>query len=213
MLNIRIAADPDFEALKPLFEERSKYIMLGNLTPSIQKKVVMQMEEKPRLIAMDTMNFWMNTAWHELLEVLKMVDLLAINDEEARQLSDEQQMLKAAKKILTMGPRFLIIKRGEYGALLFSEDKMFFCPALPLERVVDPTGAGDTFAGGLMGYLAKADDLSFETLKTALVYGAVLASFTVEKFGTQRLLEITAKDVNVRLNQMQDLSSFSTRTL
>jgi len=202
-----------FDPIVPESAKRSKYLMLGNLTPAIQKKVVMQMQSKPRLIAMDTMNFWMNTAWDELLEVLEMVDFLTINDEEARQLSGEHQMLRAARKILQMGPKFLVIKRGEYGSLLFGEDKMFFCPALPLENVIDPTGAGDAFAGGLMGYLARSENTSFEAIKTALVYGSVIASFTVEDFGTKRLLEINIEDINARLKHFRDLSRFDLDTL
>ncbi len=197
-----------FDPVVPEPARNSKFVMLGNLTPAIQKKVLMQMAERPKFIAMDTMNFWMDSAWDELMEVVKMVDLLTINEEEARQLSGELQMVKAAKKILKMGPKFLIIKRGEYGALLFATDKVFFCPAVPLENVIDPTGAGDTFAGGFMGYLAKADNIAFETIKTALAYGAVMASFTVENFGTKRLLEITADDINARMKHFQELSSF-----
>ncbi len=197
-----------FDPVVPEAARKSKYVMLGNLTPAIQKKVLMQMHERPKFITMDTMNFWMDSARDELMEVINMVDLLAINDQEARQLSGEQQMMKAANRILKMGPKFLIIKRGEYGALLFGNDKVFFCPAVPLENVIDPTGAGDTFAGGLMGYLSKTDNVSFETIKTALVYGAVMASFTVENFGATRLLEIRADDINARIKHFRELSSF-----
>jgi len=198
----------NFDPVVPPHAKNSKYLMLGNLTPAIQKSVVGQMATRPALVAMDTMNFWMNTAWDELVEVIAMVDLLTINDEEARQLSGEKQTLKAAMKILEMGPKYLVIKKGEHGALLFGEGKMFFAPAMPLENIVDPTGAGDTFAGGLMGYIAKKNEVSFETLKTALIYGAALASFTVEEFGTKRLLEITETDINARLQQFVELSGF-----
>lgn len=198
----------DFDPVVPEHARNSKYLMLGNLTPSIQKRVIEQMETRPKLIVMDTMNFWMNIAWDDLMEVLTMVDVLTINDEEARQLSDEHSLMKAAKKILTMGPRYLIVKKGEHGALLFFENQVFFAPAMLLENVFDPTGAGDTFAGGFMGYIARRDDTSFETLKNALIYGSAMASFTVEKFGTDRLLEINDHDIEDRLLQFVKMVSF-----
>src|SRR3954464_9820024 len=163
--------------------------MLGNLVPAVQKSVIEQMKRRPKLIVMDTMNFWMEVALDDLKEVLTMVDVLLVNDSEARELSHEYSLVKAANKILTMGPKYLIIKKGEHGALLFHENRVFFAPALPLEDVFDPTGAGDTFAGGFMGYLASTRDLSFENMKRAVIYGSAMASFCVEKFGAQRLKE------------------------
>jgi sugar/nucleoside kinase (ribokinase family) len=198
----------DFDPVVPEHARNSKYLMLGNLTPSIQKRVIEQMETRPKLIVMDTMNFWMNIAWDDLMEVLTMVDVLTINDEEARQLSGEHSLMKAAKKILTMGPKYLIVKKGEHGALLFFENQVFFAPAMLLENVFDPTGAGDTFAGGFMGYIARKDDTSFETLKNALIYGSAMASFTVEKFGTDRLLEITGEDIEERLPEFVKMVAF-----
>lgn len=198
----------DFDPVVPEHARNSKYLMLGNLTPSIQKRVIEQMETRPKLIVMDTMNFWMNIAWDDLMEVLTMVDVLTINDEEARQLSGEHSLMKAAKKILTMGPKYLIVKKGEHGALLFFENQVFFAPAMLLENVFDPTGAGDTFAGGFMGYIARKDDTSFETLKNALIFGSAMASFTVEKFGTDRLLEITGEDIEERLLEFVKMVAF-----
>jgi len=197
----------DFQPILPSAYKRCKYLMLGNLTPSIQKSVIRQMEVRPELICMDTMNFWMDTAMEDLLDVLKHIDVLTINDEEARQLSGEYSVVLAARKILTMGPRFLIVKKGEHGAMLFHENKIFYAPAVPLAVVVDPTGAGDTFAGGFMGYIAKSGKTDFPTLKKALLYGSALASFTVEKFGTDRLTEISENDINERLKQLTDLVS------
>jgi sugar/nucleoside kinase (ribokinase family) len=198
----------DFDPVVPEHARNSKYVMLGNLTPAIQKRVIEQMETRPKLIVMDTMNFWKNTAWDDLMQVLTMVDVLTINDEEARQLSGEYSLVKAAKKILTMGPKYLIVKKGEHGALLFYENEVFFAPAMPLENVFDPTGAGDTFAGGFMGYIASKDDTSFETLKKALIFGSAMASFTVEKFGTDRLLEINNADLENRLLEFVKLVAF-----
>jgi sugar/nucleoside kinase (ribokinase family) len=189
----------DFDPVLPATYKNSRYLMLGNLTPAIQKKVIEQMEVRPELICMDTMNFWMDTSMDDLLDVLKMVDVLTINDEEARQLSGEYSLSRAAKKVLTMGPKVLIIKKGEHGALLFAEDKVFFAPAVLVDDVIDPTGAGDSFAGGFMGYIAKAGNSSFNTLKRALIFGAIIASFTVEHFGTDGLLKITSKEVQDRL--------------
>ncbi len=202
----------DFDPILPASYLSSRYLMLGNLTPDIQRKVIRQMPERPTLICMDTMNFWMNAAMEDLQEVISMVDILAINDEETRQLTGEYSLVKAATKILGMGPRFLIVKKGEHGAILFSEDEVFFAPALLLEQVIDPTGAGDTFAGGFMGYISKADDISFETLKRALVYGNVIASFTVEKFGPQGLLGITTQDIEARLQVFMKMVGFSAQT-
>src|SRR5690606_12906957 len=165
--------------------------MLGNLDPKVQLSVLSQLRNRPRLVVLDTMNFWVDIALDSLKEVLLKVDVLTINDEEARQLSQEYSLVKAARKIMTMGPKYLIIKKGEHGALLFHEDRAFFAPALPLEEVVDPTGAGDTFAGGFIGYLAGAQNLSFDNMKRAIVVGSALASFACEKFGPERLLELT----------------------
>ncbi len=199
----------DFNPVLPEAYRDSKYLMLGNLTPSIQKKVIEQMDRRPKLICMDTMNFWMDTAWDDLLSVVSMVDVLAVNEEEARQLSGEYSLVKAAQKISEMGPEYIIVKRGEYGALLFYRDQKFYAPAMPLEAVVDPTGAGDSFAGGFMGYLTKVDDISFESMKNGLIYGAALASFSVEKFGTERLMEISGEDIQERLVEFVKLVSFS----
>ena len=195
----------DFDPVVPEEFKNSEYLMLGNLTPAIQKRVIEQMNPKPKLICMDTMNFWMDIALDDLLEVLTMIDVLTINDEEARQLSGEYSLVKAARKILTMGPRYLIVKKGEHGALLFFEDKMFFAPAMPLEEVFDPTGAGDTFAGGFMGYIAKTGDIGFENMKRAIICGSAMASFTVEKFGTDKLLELDEQKIQDRLDNFMQL--------
>lgn len=183
-------------------------LMLGNLHPLIQKSVLDQLDERPKLVVLDTMNFWMDLTWNELMDVLKDVDVLAINDEEARQMSKEYSLVKAAKKILEMGPNTLIIKKGEHGALLFQENNVFFAPALPLEDVFDPTGAGDTFAGGFSGYLAKTHNYSFENMKRAIIYGSALASFTVEKFGTDRLAELTDEELANRMEVFKSLTNF-----
>ncbi|MNQ95205.1 putative sugar kinase YdjH [compost metagenome] len=182
--------------------------MLGNLTPQIQQTVIKRLKNRPKLIVLDTMNFWMDIMMDDLLETIKMVDVLTINDSEARQLSGEYSLVKAAKKILTMGPKYLIIKKGEHGALLFHEDKIFSAPALPLADVFDPTGAGDTFAGGFIGYLAKVGTINFNNMKNALIYGSALASFCVEKFGTERLLNLSQEEITNRLQQFVSLSSF-----
>jgi sugar/nucleoside kinase (ribokinase family) len=199
----------DFDPVLPEKAKEAEYLMLGNLTPAVQMKVLKQMNQRPKLVIMDTMNFWMDIAMLELKEVLKEVDLLTINDEEARQLSGEQSLLKAARKIFTMGPKFLIIKKGEHGAMLFHEDKKFFCPALPLEEVFDPTGAGDTFAGGFIGQIVREDDISFENMKRGVIYGSAMASFCVEKFGTEKLLNIGQKDIDARVREFIDLVNFS----
>jgi len=198
----------DFDPVLPESYKDSEYLMLGNLTPSIQKRVIEQMATRPKLICMDTMNFWMDIALDDLLEVLTMIDVLTINDEEARQLSGEYSLVKAARKILTMGPRYLIVKKGEHGALLFHENQMFFAPAMPLEEVFDPTGAGDTFAGGFMGYIAQTGDSSFENMKRAIIYGSALASFTVEKFGTDRIANLSGEDIQKRLTEFSALVMF-----
>jgi sugar/nucleoside kinase (ribokinase family) len=204
-LNVLAGFDP---VLPPSYRN-SRFLMLGNLTPAIQKRVIEQMDPRPELICMDTMNFWMDTAWDDLVEVLAMVDVLAINEEEARQLSGEYSLVRAARKIRGMGPKYLIVKKGEHGAMLFSGDEVFVAPAMPLEEVVDPTGAGDSFAGGFMGYVARTGNASFETLKRALVYGSVVASFSVEKFGTDRLLEISPGDLKARLGEFVKLVCFT----
>jgi len=195
-----------FDPVLPQSYKNADFVMLGNLSPDVQRKVIEQMEERPKLVAMDTMNFWMDIAREELDKTLKMVDVLIINDEETRQLTGEHSLVKGAKKIFEMGPKFLIIKKGEHGALLFHGDKIFFTPALPLEDVFDPTGAGDTFAGGFMGYMAKAGEVSFENMKRGVVYGSAMASFCVEKFGTQRMVELSQTDIDERLQAFIDLS-------
>lgn len=183
-------------------------VMLGNLHPLTQASVLDQMNERPKLVVLDTMNFWMDIALDDLHTVLKRVDVVTINDEEARQLSGEYSLVNAAKKIHKMGPKYVVIKKGEHGALLFNEGKMFFAPALPLAEVFDPTGAGDTFAGGFCGYLAKTEDISFENMKNAIIYGSNLASFCVEKFGTKRMQELTEQEVKTRLKAFKDLTQF-----
>ncbi len=195
----------DFDPLIPDGYQDCKYLMLGNLTPAVQRLVIQRLVNRPRLIVMDTMNFWMDVALEELLATIEMVDVLSINDEEARQLSGEYSLVKAAKKIQAMGPKYLIIKKGEHGALLFHKNKMFFAPALPLEDVFDPTGAGDTFAGGFIGHLAATDDISFENMKRAVIHGSAMASFCVEKFGTERLLNLSAEEIEAREAQFADL--------
>jgi sugar/nucleoside kinase (ribokinase family) len=197
-----------FEPVVPDSYQGSDFLMLGNLAPSVQLSVIEQLKEQPRLIVMDTMNFWMEIALDDLKAVLKKVDVLMVNDSEARELSHEYSLVKAAKKIMTMGPKYLIIKKGEHGALLFHEDNVFFAPALPLEDVFDPTGAGDTFAGGFIGHIARTKDISFENMKTAIIVGSAMASFCVEKFGTERLREITKADIDKRLLQFQELVNF-----
>ncbi|CAL1521300.1 PfkB family carbohydrate kinase [Chitinophaga sp. MM2321] len=198
----------DFQPVIPESYQGSEFLILGNLTPQVQISVLDQLKVKPKLIVMDTMNFWMEVALDDLLKVLKRVDVLMVNDGEARQLSGEYSLVKAARKILTMGPRYLIIKKGEHGALLFYENHVFFAPAMPLDDVYDPTGAGDTFAGGFIGHLAKTKDISFENMKTAIIVGSAMASFCVEKFGTSRLREITHEDISARLEQFVQLVNF-----
>jgi len=198
----------DFDPVLPENYKDSDFVMLGNLTPSVQMRVIEQMNPRPKFVAMDTMNFWMDTALDSLLEVLKKIDALLINDDEARQLSGEYSLVKAAAKILKMGPKYLVIKKGEHGALLFYDDTIFFAPALPLAEVFDPTGAGDTFAGGFVGYLAPSGDLSFENMKRAVIFGSAMASFCVEKFGIRRLKEITQSDIKNRVSKFVQLVNF-----
>ena len=198
----------DFDPIVPAEYQDCEYLMLGNLTPAVQKTVIERLANRPKLIVMDTMNFWMDIAMDDLKAVLQMIDVLCINDEEARQLSGEYSLRVAAKKILGMGPKTLIIKKGEHGALLFQGDKLFFCPALPLEEVFDPTGAGETFVGGFIGYLAKTDDISFENMKRAIVYGSAMASFCVEKFGTERLIDLTYEELLSRVQEFKELAGF-----
>jgi sugar/nucleoside kinase (ribokinase family) len=198
----------DFDPVVPEAYQSAEFLMLGNLDPKIQMSVIKQMKTRPKLIVMDTMNFWMEAAMPELEAVLKEVDVLMLNDSEARQLSAQFSLVKAAKEIMKMGPKYLIIKKGEHGALLFHKDQVFFAPALPLEDVFDPTGAGDTFAGGFMGHIARTKDISFDNMKTAIIVGSAMASFCVEKFGPQRLKEISRADIDTRIQQFVDLVNF-----
>jgi len=198
----------DFKPMIPNSYQDCEYLMLGNLTPQVQIEAIEGLKNRPKLMVMDTMNFWMDVAMDDLKKVLKLVDVLCINDEEARQLSGQYSLRTAAKLIMEMGPKTLIIKKGEHGALLFQDSKMFYCPALPLEEVFDPTGAGDTFVGGFIGYLAQTNDISFENMRKAIVYGSAMASFCVEKFGTERLFEVTAVDLEARVNEFRELARF-----
>ncbi len=198
----------DFNPVVPDSYQGAKFLMLGNLMPKLQMSVIDQLKERPKLIVMDTMNFWMDVAMDDLKAVLKKVDVLLVNDAEARQLSGELSLVKAAREIIKMGPQFLIIKKGEHGALLFHKNHVFFAPALPLEEVFDPTGAGDTFAGGFIGHLAKTEDISFENMKTAIIVGSAMASFCVEKFGPDRLKEINKDDIDARLAEFVQLVNF-----
>jgi len=198
----------DFNPNVPESYQGCEFLMLGNLVPAIQQKIITQFKERPKLIVMDTMNFWIETAWEDLKKVITMVDVLLVNDSEARQITGEYSLVKAAKKILTMGPKFLIVKKGEHGALLFHADNVFVAPAMPLDEVFDPTGAGDTFAGGFIGHLAKTKDISFENMKTAIIVGSAMASFCVEKFGPQRLKEITKEDIAARIQEFVQLVNF-----
>lgn len=213
-LNSRDTLDTQLNVLEtfdPVVPETSKnceFLMLGNLVPAVQQKVIKQLTSRPKLIVLDTMNFWMDIALDDLKETIKMIDVLTINDSEARQLSGEYSLVKAAQKILAMGPTTLVIKKGEHGALLFNKDEVFFAPALPLEEVFDPTGAGDSFAGGFIGYLAKTQDISFENMKRAIIFGSAMASFTVQKFGTERLIGLSDADVEARVQEFVDLVQF-----
>lgn len=200
----------DFQPVVPKNFRDADIVMLGNLHPLIQLDVIDQLEN-PSLVLLDTMNYWMDTSWDDLMKVIKRVDMLVINDEEARQLSGEYSLVMAALKIHEMGPKFVVIKKGEHGALLFRENQIFFAPALPLKSVFDPTGAGDTFAGGVSGYLAKTMDFSFENMKNAVINGSAMASFSVEKFGTERLEEVTQEELNERLLQFEKLTQFNIR--
>ncbi len=197
-----------FNPVVPEEFKDSKIVMLGNLHPAVQMSVINQMTKKPKLIVLDTMDFWMNVALDDLKAVIKKIDVITINDEEARQLSGEYSLVNAAKVIHEMGPKYVVIKKGEHGALLFSEGKMFYAPALPLAAVFDPTGAGDTFAGGFTGYLAKTDNISFENMKNAVIYGSNLASFCVERFGTERMENLTQEEIKTRLQQFKNLTQF-----
>ena len=199
----------DFNPIVPEEFKSADVVMLGNLHPMVQISVLDQMNEKPKLVVLDTMNFWMDCALPELHEVMKRVDVITINDEEARQLSGEYSLVRAAAKIHKMGPKYVVIKKGEHGALLFQGKDVFFAPALPLEEVFDPTGAGDTFAGGFSGYIAQSENISFENLKNAIIYGSNLASFCVEKFGTERMLKLDKYDVFDRLKQFRSLTQFN----
>jgi hypothetical protein len=198
----------DFNPVVPQAYKDASVVMLGNLHPIVQSSVLNQMITQPKLVVLDTMNFWMDCALPELLEVIKRVDVITINDEEARQLSGEYSLVKAAAKIHTMGPKYVVIKKGEHGALIFHYKDVFFAPALPLEEVFDPTGAGDTFAGGFSGYIAQSEDISFENMKNAIIHGSNLASFCVEKFGTERMVDLNKEDVYARLQQFKSLTQF-----
>ncbi|MEO9478360.1 MAG: PfkB family carbohydrate kinase [Maribacter dokdonensis] len=198
----------DFNPVVPESYNDADVVMLGNLHPIVQMDVINQMKKRPKLIVLDTMNFWMDNALDDLMNVIKHIDVITINDEEARQLTGEYSLVKAAQKIFTMGPKYVVIKKGEHGALLFNEDQIFFAPALPLEEVFDPTGAGDTFAGGFSGYLAASGDSSFENMKKAIIHGSNLASFSVEKFGAERMLQLDRKEIRERLHQFKKLTQF-----
>lgn len=198
----------NFNPVIPDSYQNCDLLMLGNLLPSVQLRVIEQLKQRPKLIAMDTMNFWMETALDDLVSVISKVDLLFVNDSEARELSGQYSLVKAAREIMRMGPKYLVIKKGEHGALLFHDDKVFFAPALPLEDVFDPTGAGDTFAGGFIGHIAKTNDISFANMKTAIIVGSAMASFCVEKFGTTRLKEISKADIEDRIQQFVQLVNF-----
>ncbi|MES2004055.1 MAG: PfkB family carbohydrate kinase [Bacteroidota bacterium] len=198
----------NFEPVVPDSYQDCEFLMLGNLVPAVQASVITQLKKRPKLIVMDTMNFWMEIAMDDLKKTISMVDVLMVNDSEARQLSGDYSLVRAAATIMQMGPKYLIIKKGEHGALLFHKNQVFFAPALPLEEVFDPTGAGDTFAGGFMGHLAKTGDISFENMKTAIIVGSAMASFCVERFGTERLREITKADIDARLSEFVQLVNF-----
>lgn len=213
-LNTRDTLDTQLNVLEhfnPIVPESAKecdFLMLGNLAPAVQRQVIGQMKKRPKMIVLDTMNFWMDIALEELTKTIAMIDVLTVNDSEARQLSGEYSLVKAAQKILAMGPKVVVIKKGEHGALLFNKEEVFFAPALPLEEVYDPTGAGDSFAGGFIGFLAKTGDISFENMKRAVIFGSAMASFTVEKFGTERLIGLTQKDVEARVQEFVELVEF-----
>lgn len=197
-----------FDPVVPESYQNCDFLMLGNLAPAVQMRVIEQIPNRPKLVVLDTMNFWMDSAWDDLMKVIAKIDVLTINDEEARQLSKEYSLVRAARKILEMGPKYLIIKKGEHGALLFDKQNVFFAPALPLEEVADPTGAGDTFAGGFIGYLASTQNISFENMKRAVIVGSAMASFTCEKFGPDRLLELSKAEINDRIEQFVALTEW-----
>jgi len=199
----------DFIPVVPSDYTDADIVMLGNLHPNIQLSVINQMEKRPKLIVLDTMNFWMDNTWDELMAVISKIDVITINDEEARQMTNEYSLVKAAAKIEAMGPKYVVIKKGEHGALLFHKDNIFFAPALPLEEVFDPTGAGDTFAGGFAGYLTEAGNISFESMKNAIIHGSNLASFCVERFGTERMVDLEKSEVDARLVQFKELTQFN----
>lgn len=198
----------NFDPVIPDSYQDCQYLMLGNTAPAIQQLVVERLQKRPKLIVLDTMNLWIEIANADLMSLLKLVDVLVLNDEESRMLTREYSLVKAAAKIQTMGPKTVIIKKGEHGALLFSEGRTFFAPALPLEVVFDPTGAGDTFAGGFIGYLAKTDDISFDNMKRAIIYGSAMASFCVEKFGAERIMNLTQEEIQARVSEFVTLSAF-----
>ena len=199
----------DFDPIIPENYQDCQYLMLGNMVPALQATVLSRLHNRPKFVMLDTMNLWMNVAMDDLKEIIAKVDCLTINDEEARQLSGDYSLRKAAKTIMAMGPKTLIIKKGEHGALLFQGSEVFFCPALPLEEVFDPTGAGDTFAGGFIGYLASTDDIGFENMKRAIVYGSAMASFTVEKFGTERIINLSKSEIDARVQEFVKLSKYT----
>ena len=198
----------NFNPIVPEHSKETEFLMLGNLHPTVQMEVIKQIPKRPKLVVLDTMNFWMDNTWNELMEVIAKIDVITINDEEARQLSGEYSLVKAAQKIYTMGPKFVVIKKGEHGALLFHKENVFFAPALPLEEVFDPTGAGDTFAGGFIGHIAKTGDISFENMKRAVISGSNLASVCVEKFGTERMENLEHIEIQKRLLQFKQLTQF-----
>jgi len=203
-LNVLLDFDPEI----PDSYQDCEFLMLSNLMPRLQRSVIDRLHKRPKLVVMDTMNFWMETQWDELISTIALVDVLTINDSEARQLTNEYSLVKAAQKILRMGPKYLVIKKGEHGALLFHKDQVFFAPALPLEDVFDPTGAGDTFAGGFIGYLAQTRDISFDNMKRGIIYGSAMASFCVEKFGIERLANLSPGEIDERVQQFIDLVQF-----
>jgi sugar/nucleoside kinase (ribokinase family) len=207
-VEVQLNVMEDFDPIIPESYQDCTYLMLGNTAPAIQQMVIERLHKRPKLVVLDTMNLWIEIANPDLMSLLKLVDVLVVNDEEARQLTKEYSLVKAAAIIKTLGPKTVIIKKGEHGALLFSEDRIFFAPALPLEEVFDPTGAGDTFAGGFIGYLAKTDDISFDNMKRAIIYGSAMASFCVEKFGAERIMNLSQDEIQARVNEFVTLSAF-----
>jgi sugar/nucleoside kinase (ribokinase family) len=198
----------EFDPVIPASYQDCEFLMLSNLMPQLQRQVIERLHKRPKLIVMDTMNFWMETQWDELMKTIRLVDVLTVNDSEARQLSGEYSLVRAAQKIMAMGPRYLIIKKGEHGALLFHKDQIFFAPALPLEEVFDPTGAGDTFAGGFIGHIAATRDISFENMKRGIIFGSAMASFCVEKFGLERVIGLSQSEIEQRVQEFVDLVQF-----